>query len=400
MCIMEDLWEQSARLVAHTDMRFQRYLHDRIRWDDRLIGIKGARGVGKTTLLLQRLKAMGLPPSKAAYLALDDISFTERSLRETADTFYKRGGRFLAIDEVHKYPRWAVELKNLHDFYPELQIVFTGSSILDINRASGDISRRALLYELDGLSYREYLSMKDIVHWPVVSLTHILHEPDTYLPLLSQGIRPLEHFQSYLEHGYYPFGVQDPESFRMRMRQVVRSIVETDMAEIPSFDIRNARKMLQLIEVIAGSVPFKPNLVELAEKTGIHRNSLNGYLLHLEQAKIISLLSPAGRRTAILQKPEKILMQNPSLHHALSRTTSLQGSIRESFVHAMLSHGHRIGAPIKGDFLVDDEILLEVGGPAKKGRQVRDLDKAWIVKDGIEAGSGNSLPIWVLGMLY
>lgn len=397
---MDELLEQSARLVAHTNMRFHRYLHQRIRWDDRLIGIKGARGVGKTTLLLQRLKAMGLPPFKAAYLALDDIGFTMRSLRETADAFYKRGGRFLAIDEVHKYPRWAVELKNLHDFYPELQIVFTGSSILDISRESGDLSRRALLYELDGLSYREYLAMKDIVQWPVLKLAEILHDPATYVPLLSQGIRPLEHFQAYLEHGYYPFGVQQPDSFSIRIRQIVRAIVETDMAEIPSFDIRNARKMLQLIEVIAGSVPFKPNLVELAEKTGIHRNSLTGYLHHLEQAKIISLLSPAGRSTAMLQKPEKILMQNPSLHHALSRTTNAQGSIRESFVHAMLSHGHHISAPTKGDFLVDDEILLEVGGPSKKSRHVRNLDKAWVVKDGIELGSVNSLPIWVLGLLY
>lgn len=365
-----------------------------------MIGIKGARGVGKTTLILQKIKSLGMPPSHAVYLSLDDTYFTKISLRETADEFYKKGGRFLALDEVHKYPGWSVEIKNLHDFYPELKIVFTGSSILDMAKESGDLSRRALIYELWGLSFREYLDMAGIAKWPVMGLENLMTDHRSYGSLLFQGIRPLEHFQAYLEHGYYPFGMRDPEGFQKRVNQVVRAIVEIDMAELPSFDIRNARKMLQLIEVIAGLVPFKPNLVELSEKTGIHRNSLNPYLHHLEQARIVSLLQPAGRSTAVLQKPEKILIQNASLLHALSRGTADAGSIHESFIHAMLTEGHRVTAPVQGDFLVDGRITFEVGGPSKKRRQLKDLEDGWIVKDGLESGSGKVLPMWVFGLLY
>lgn len=397
---MEILLEQSSRIIAHTDLGFKRHLFEEVRWDERLIGIQGARGVGKTTLVLQKLKSLDLPPAQAAYISLDDIYFTVRTLRDTAEEFYKKGGRMLAIDEVHKYPGWSQEIKNLHDFYPELKIVFTGSSIIDITKESGDLSRRALMYELFGLSYREYLRMRGIAKWPAIALENLLDDHRAYTEFLSTGIRPLEHFDSYLEHGYYPFGMKDPVLFRHRMKQVVRSIVETDMAELPGLDIRNARKMLQLIEVISGLVPFKPNLVELSEKTGIHRNSLNAYLHHLEQARILSLLRPSGRSTAVLQKPEKILIQNPSLLNTLARGMPSTGSVRETFVHSMLSKDHEVTAPAKGDFLVDGLHLLEVGGPSKKGNRSKGTEDAWIVKDGLETGSGKTLPIWVFGLLY
>ncbi len=358
--------EQSARLLKYTPVDFRRYLSDEINWNGRLVGIKGARGVGKTTLLLQHLKGLGLQPHQAAYFSLDDLYFAGKTLRETGDQFYNQGGRVLALDEVHKYPNWAAEVKNLHDFYPDLQILFTGSSIIDIAKEEGDLSRRALLYELAGLSFREYLAMKKIASLPVLPLEQLLEDPESVRIFLTQGLKPLEHFNDYLRYGYYPFGVEDPTSLYQRINQVVRTIVEIDMAELPSFDIRNGRKMLQLIEVIAGQVPFKPNVKQPAEKTKIHRNSINSYLYYLEQAKIISLLYPAGSSTATLQKPEKIFLQNTTLLYALAKERFELGSVRETFVQSMLSVNHTLTAPKKGDFLVDNKFTLEVGGSTKK----------------------------------
>jgi uncharacterized protein len=397
---LEVLLEQSARLLAHTPMGFQRYMDEKINWKARLVGIKGARGIGKTTLLLQHIRRLGLPPHQAAYFSLDDLYFTVNDLRETGETFYKQGGRVLALDEVHKYPNWAMEVKNLHDFYPELQIFFTGSSIIDISKEAGDLSRRALMYDLAGLSYREYLAMKKIISLPVLSLEAQINDPGSIRSIMPNGFRPYEHFNDYLRYGYYPFGVDEPESLYQRMNQVIRTIVEMDMAALPTFDIRNARKMLQLVEVIAHSVPFKPNITELAAKTGIHRNSMNAYLHYLEQGKIIALLHPAGNSTAILQKPEKIFLQNTSLMHALAGGASMTGSVRETFVHAMLGSSHKLTAPPKGDFLVDETYTLEVGGSSKTNRQIRQEENAWLVKDGTEYGGMGVLPLWTMGIVY
>jgi predicted AAA+ superfamily ATPase len=397
---MEILLEQSARLLNYTSLDFKRYLHTDINWKERLIGIKGARGVGKTTLLLQHLKELALPASKAAYFAMDDLYFSGHSLKETSDIFYKKGGRVLALDEVHKYPGWSGEIKNLYDFYPDLQIFFTGSSIIDITKESGDLSRRALLYDLPGLSFREYLIMKGIANFKPLPLKEVLFHPASYSELPGDEFSPLEHFTDYLKQGYYPFGVQHPETLYQRINQVVRTSVEIDMAELPTFDIRNAKKMLQLVEVIAGQVPFKPNIKELGEKTQIHRNSINAYLHYLEQAKIIALLYPAGRSTATLQKPEKIFLQNTTLLYALAKESSDPGSVRETFFHSMVSPRHKLEAPKKGDFFVDNEYTMEIGGRTKKKQQIISTPDAWVVKDGIETGSHETIPLWAFGFLY
>ena len=400
MCKMEILFEQSARLLLHADLSFKRFLFQKINWKERLIGIKGARGVGKTTLVLQYLKTFDAPASKVAYFSLDDLYFTNRTLRETADAFYKQGGRVLALDEVHKYPGWSAEIKNLYDFFPDLQILFTGSSIIDIAKEEGDLSRRALLYDLPGLSYREYLSMKKGIDLPVIALKQLLDERSSYTELFKGGFRPLEYFEAYLKYGYYPFGVEDAVTNYQRLNQVIRTIVEMDMSSLPTFDIRNARKILQLIEVISGQVPFKPNIKSLAEKTQIHRNSINSYLHYLEKAKIISLLYPSGQSTSVLQKPEKIFLQNTCLLYALANEHVELGNVRETFFHSMLSVHHKIHAPKEGDFLVDNKFTFEVGGRAKSKRQINDLKNAWVVKDGIEVGSNGVLPMWMIGLLY
>ena len=397
---MDILLEQSERLISNINLNFKRYLFDTIRWDSRLIGIKGARGTGKTTLLLQWIKEQNLPTEKAAYFSLDDLYFLEHSLKETVTQFYKNGGSVLVLDEVHKYKNWSIEIKNIYDFFPELKIIFTGSSIIDISRQEGDLSRRALMYELPGLSYREYLSMLGIINLPVIGLEEFLFNSAEIKKKIPHTFRPLEHFNNYLNYGYYPFGIVDSSSIHQRINQLIRTIVEVDMAELKDFDIRNAKKLLQLVYVIAQQVPFKPNISSLAIKTNIHRNSLNNYLYYLEQAKILSLLFPAGNSTAVLQKPEKIFLNNTTLLAALAEQKPNIGTVRETFFLSQLQTLHKVQLPKQGDFYVNNTYTFEVGGKGKGQKQLESLENAWVVKDDIEFPMLKTIPLWMFGLLY
>lgn len=397
---MYTLLEQSEYLLSNTSLNFKRFLFDEIKWNNRLIGIKGARGTGKTTLSLQWLKQQNLPVAKAAYFSLDDLYFTNHSLKETVARFHKQGGKILVLDEVHKYKNWSTEIKNIYDVYAGIKIIFTGSSIIDISRQEADLSRRAIVYELPGLSYREFLSLKYNLQIPVFSLEKILNDATGLKKLLPNSFRPLEHFNEFLQTGYYPFMMEDKETVHQKINQLIRTIVEYDMAELKDFDIRNAKKILQLMYVIAQQVPFKPNLVTLAEKTSIHRNSLNNYLYYLEQAKLISLLQPAGKSTAILQKPEKIYLNNTNLLFALAEQQVEMGNLRETFFLSQLSPVSKIHLPKQGDFLVDNKFTFEVGGKGKSKKQIADIKNSWVVKDDLEFPLGNDLPLWMFGFLY
>ncbi len=394
---MLQLLEQSQHLLTHIPLTFKRYLFDQIKWNNRLIGVKGARGTGKTTMLLQWLKMQNLPVTQAAYFSLDDLYFSHNYLKETIRNFYLQGGKILVLDEVHKYPNWSAEIKNCYDFFPDLKIIFTGSSVIDISKQEGDLSRRALIYELPGLSYREYLSMKGIIHMPAIDLENLLTNAADYKNQLPADFRPLKHFNDYLRFGYYPFALEDTDSAHQRINQLVRTIVEYDMAELKEFDIRNAKKLLQLIYVIAQQVPFKPNITALAEKTGINRNSLNSYLYYLEQAKILSLLYPAGISTAKLQKPEKIYLNNTNLLFALSEEAAEQGAVRETFFLSQLAANHTVQMPKQGDFLVNKKYTFEVGGKNKTEAQIKGINHAFVVRDDIETPVGNNLPLWMFG---
>ena len=397
---MDILLEQSERLISSINLNFKRYLFDTIQWDSRLIGIKGARGTGKTTLLLQWIKEQNLPTEKAAYFSLDDLYFLEHSLKETVTQFYKNGGSVLVLDEVHKYKNWSIEIKNIYDFFPELKIIFTGSSIIDISKQEGDLSRRALMYELPGLSYREYLSMLGIINLPVIGLEELLFNSAEIKKKIPPTFRPLEHFNNYLNYGYYPFGIVDSSSIHQRINQLIRTIVEVDMAELKDFDIRNAKKLLQLVYVIAQQVPFKPNISSLAIKTNIHRNSLNNYLYYLEQAKILSLLFPAGNSTAVLQKPEKIFLNNTTLLAALAEQKPNIGTVRETFFLSQLQTLHKVQLPKQGDFYVNNTYTFEVVGKGKGQKQLESLENAWVVKDDIEFPMLKTIPLWMFGLLY
>jgi len=395
---MDELMSQSQQLLRNKTPRFRRFLSDSISWNSRLIGIKGARGTGKTTMLLQWLKTKNYQAGKAAYFSLDDIYFSRHGLKETLSLFYSRGGETVVLDEVHKYHDWAREIKNAFDFFPGLQIVFTGSSILDISRQEGDLSRRAVMYELPGLSYREFLSIHKNLDFPALSLNHILS--GELMSVLPGGFRPLEHFEEYLQFGYYPFLSEDRATASLRLNQLVRTIVEYDMAELKDYDLRNARKMIQLLSIIASQVPFKPNITSLAAKTGLHRNTIGNYLQFLEKGKLIRLAYPAGNSTAILQKPEKIYLNNTSLIFALGETKSNRGNIRETFLFSQLAEIGKVALPPQGDFILDNRFTFEVGGKQKTSKQITGLPDAFVVRDDIETGTASSLPLWAFGFLY
>lgn len=397
---MMHLLGQSESLLTNTSLSYTRFLYKHIRWNNRLIGIKGARGTGKTTLLLQWLKQQNLPTEKAAYFSLDDLYFSNHSLKETAKNFYRQGGKILILDEVHKYKSWSTEIKNIYDFHPDIKIVFTGSSIIDISKQQGDLSRRALIYELPGMSYREYLAIKNIITLPSVKLEELLENPNQFKQYIPKDFRPLEHFRDYLNLGYYPFALEDTESIHQKINQLIRTIVEYDMAELRDFDIRNAKKMLQLIQVIAQQVPFKPNLSKLAEKSNIHRNSLNNYLHYLEQARIISLLYPQGRSIAVLQKPEKIFLNNTNLQFALAEESVETGSVRETFFLSQLYPFYKVNMPKQGDFIVNNKYTFEIGGKEKDKKQLKGIMNSWLVKDDIETPVVGVIPLWMFGLLY
>lgn len=397
---MEKLLEYSTRVISFISMDFSRFLMEEIKWEHRLIGIKGARGVGKTTLALQRMKLTGLSNQQAAYFTLDDLYFTNHTLRDVVDLFYKSGGELVVLDEVHKYPNWSIEIKNLTDYYPDLRIIFTGSSIIDIAQQEGDLSRRALIYELPGLSFREYLAFKKVAKLEKIKLDDLVQHSNEIASKFPSDFRPLAHFKDYLTHGYYPFGIAMPDILYQQINQLIRTIVEIDMVSMKEFDIRNAHKMLQLIGLIAQQVPFKPNISAIAAKTKIHRNTLPGYLYFLERAKIISLLMPAGSSVSTLQKPEKIYLSNTTLAYALSFGNVEIGSIRETFFLSQVKPFYEVKMPLKGDFIINNTYSFEIGGKSKSRKQIDGVAEAYVVKDDLEYPVGSTIPLWMFGLLY
>ncbi len=381
-------------------LSFTRSLMDEIKWDARLVGIRGARGVGKTTLLLQSLKRHHADSAAALYVSLDDIWFSEHRLVDLADTFVKHGGRHLFLDEVHKYPDWSREIKNVYDDYPELQVVFTGSSLLEILNARADLSRRAVAYDMQGLSFREYLNMTRATDLPVASLQDILFKHAEISELVLSKVRPLQFFHEYLRRGYYPFFTEGADVYEARVEEVVNFILEVELPLLRGVDVAHVRKLKQLLLVIAESAPFTPNVSKLSERVGINRATLLGYLHALQEAGLTRHLYREGAGITRLQKPDKIFLENTNLASVLAGVGRDMGSARESFFYNQLAYRNQVEAPDAGDFIVGKRWIFEVGGKNKTGRQLRGAKEAFVVADGIEYGSARQLPLWLFGFLY
>jgi predicted AAA+ superfamily ATPase len=398
---MERIRVKSLHLQSETYTGYVRQLYQHVDWSDRLIGVLGARGTGKTTLLLQRLKLSHKNPDTALYISMDDIYFSTHTLIEFAETFRMQGGKTLFIDEVHKYPSWAREIKNLYDTYSDLQMIFTGSSVIDIHLQEADLSRRAVFYELTGLSFREFLYFKGIYSSVHFTLEEILQNHSEIALKMNKEFRPITHFQDYLDHGYYPFFKENLNTYFIRIEQVIRFIVETELRFVDGFDVNNTNKVLQLLSILSENVPFKPNISKLSEKIGISRQTVVQYLHYLEKARLINTLNAAGVSISTLQKPEKIYLENPNLHRAIASTIPNPGSRRESFLLNQLRNAkHEVSLPNHGDFLVNRKYTIKVVGKNKGNEQLKGIEEAYIAADNMEIGVGNKIPLWLFGFLY
>lgn len=389
---MERLFQYSNQLISQVGTAFKRYAHNDINWQNRLIGLIGPRGVGKTTLVLQYIKE-NLDISQSLYVSSEDFYFATNSLIDLADSFVKYGGKNLFIDEIHKYPNWSRELKLIYDYHKDVRIVFTGSSVLDIKKGSSDLSRRAVVYTMQGLSFREYLELFHQIYLPKFSLQDILNLK-VRLPQLPH---PLLLFKKYLLNGYYPFAIED--DFEIRLQQVVNQTLENDIPSFAGMHVATGRKLIKLMGIIAQSVPFKPNMTKIAEMLQISRNNVADYLLYMEDAGMIAQLRHQTEGIRLLGKVEKVYLDNTNLINVLANENKNTGNIRETFFINQVRVKHRLTSSTIADFRIDD-IDFEIGGKQKGQKQINQTPKGYVVKDDIETSYQNTIPLWHFGLLY
>lgn len=386
------LFENQAQLLRLVPDSMQRYLYHQIAWEARLVGLTGPRGVGKTTMILQHIAAHRNEQS-CLYVSADAQWFNTHSLQYLADEAVKEGITYLYIDEIHKYPKWSKALKEIYDRYPELHIVFTGSSVLDIQRGEADLSRRAVMYHLQGLSFREYVALVHGVQLPCLSLEQVLRNE---LPLNLMP-HPLPTFRRYLACGYYPFA-QEP-LFQMRMEQVVAQTMEVDIPQYADMKISTARKLKQMLGILSTLAPYKPNMESLAQEVGVSKNNLPDYLVYMERAGLIGMLRDDTKGLRGLGKIEKVYIDNPNLMTILSNGTPDLGNLRETFFYNQTRALLPVRASREADFTIGD-YTFEVGGKKKGQRQLEGANHGIVVRDDIEIGHANIVPLWAFGLLY
>ncbi len=396
--IMENLLIKSAQKIKNVPLTFKRYLFNEMNFDNRQISLLGSRGAGKTTLMLQI--AAEHPEIESLYVALDDLFFTENNLYSLAEAFEKQGGQLLLLDEVHKYPNWSRELKLIYDDFPSLKLIFSSSSILDIYKGESDLSRRAISYTLKEMSFREFLQFQHKIDSPKLSLQILLSDHESIAHDLLKQFKPLKYFSDYLKTGAFPFFEDNEIEYYQRIRNIVNLILELDLLTVKAFDYNSIAKLKRLLYVLSVNVPFTPNISKLSEKIGLTRNAVIEALDLLERAELIQMLYKRTKSISVLNKPDKIWLHNTNYIYALSEGNPDIGNVRESFFLSQLSHLHRLSLPEKGDILIDDSYIVEIGGKSKTQKQVAGMDNAFIVKDDIEIGINNSIPLWMFGLLY
>lgn len=398
---MERLIEQYRAKLNNTPVKLIRSLMDDIQWEARLIGVKGARGVGKTTFLLQYIQLhLSSELDKTLYVSLDTLYFSQHSLFDLADEFVKHGGKYLFIDEVHKYPNWSQELKNIYDTYEELKVVFTGSSLLEILNARADLSRRAVVYTMQGLSFREFLILQTNIDFPSYSLEEILENHSKIATDILDQVRPLAYFDDYLKTGFYPYFLEQPDLYFIRLKEVINMMLEIELPLLRNVDVSYVSKIKQLLYIISQSVPFIPNVSKLADKMGIQRTTLLAYTHYLDEIGVTTNLYKEAEGISQLQKPQKIYLDNTNIMFALGQDSTNQGNIRETFFANQLGYKHKVSYSKESDFFIDGKYTFEVGGKDKSSSQIEGLKDAYIAADNIEYGFQHKIPLWLFGFLY
>lgn len=398
-----NLIETSAKRIRNTKETFIRSIDKKINWNSRLIGIKGARGCGKTTLLLQHLKNnhMDLVSSgKALYVSLDNIWFAKNSLLDLVETFSKNGGKILYLDEVHRYEDWPIYIKNIYDDYPELQVVFTGSSLLQILDSRADLSRRPVMYNMQGLSFREYLNIKTGNDFQELTLEEILQNHSKHAFDICGKIKPFEFFDEYLRIGYYPFFMEGIDTYYMKLEETINMILDVELPLLRKIDIAYVPKIKKLLSIIAESSPFMLNTSKVSGAMEINRTTLLSYLKSLTDAKLIASLYKDSRGVSSLQKPDKVFLENTNLMYLFQGENVDEGNIRETFLVNQLSYNQIVEFSEVSDFFVNNKYTIECGGKSKTGEQIKNLENAFIAADGIEIGIGSKIPLWLFGFLY
>lgn len=389
---MQTLFEYSNRLISNVDKKFTRYLYNTIHWENKLIGIVGPRGVGKTTLVLQYIKN-NLDVRHTLYVSAEDFYFAKHRLSDLASDFVKWGGKYLFIDEIHKYPDWSNQLKLIYDYHNHLKVVFTGSSVLDLKKGSADLSRRAVLYNLQGLSFREYLMLFHQIEVPVFNLNEILN----HQVKVPQMAHPLPLFADYLKRGYYPFALEP--DFDLKLLQVVHQTLESDIPVYAGMNVSKGRQLKQLMAIIAESVPFKPNMTKISEILAISRNVIADYLLYMEEAGMLAQLRDDTKGIRGLGKINKVYLDNTNLVYILARENANKGNIRETFFINQCRMHYQIVSSNVADFKMEDKDF-EIGGKNKGLKQIETAENGFLVKDDIESGFFNTIPLWHFGLMY
>lgn len=396
---MEGLFEKYYQKLNRVPLEFKRSIALQIDWSNRLIGIKGARGAGKTTLILQYAQQQLPIGPETLYTSLDDLYFTANTLVDLATKFVLQGGKYLLLDEVHRYQNWSQEIKNIYDDQPDLKIVFTGSSIMHLNKSKGDLSRRAVMYELPGLSFREFLNFTLKTSFKKISFDDLLHSHTQIAMEITSEVRPLAHFGNYLQYGYYPYFIENPIIYPQKLVETISLALTVDLPALQDISYGSIEKIRLLLHIIAESVPFKPNITKLSERINISRNSLMQHIHYLADLRIIKNLYADTKGIGLLQKPEKIYLYHPNLQYALSKEHFNIGNMRESFFINQLGYLAPLSYAEEGDFSFMGN-TFEIGGKKKTNKQVKHLDKSYVVADEIEIGHGHRIPLWLFGFLY
>lgn len=398
--------EQEARLRSLPSTK--RYLYEKIDWSARCLGILGARGTGKTTLMLQHLLSAYQGAGRMLYVSIDHPRFQPLSLHDFGREFHAYGGRVLILDEVHKYPEWPGHIKTLYDSCPDLKIIFSGSSALQMQDLDVDLSRRAVMYHLPGLSFREFLLFELDKHFPALTLNDILQDHAAHARKVNTSIRPLEHFHNYLRYGYYPFFLEGKDTYPLKLANVINHVLETDLPQSRRIDLRQISKLKKLLTFLALTPPAQVNIQKLSASTEISRPKIYEYLASLYQARLLNPVSKGKSGYKILSKPDKLYLENPNLAHTLTEQINT-GVLRETFfvnqllnacTHHPLESGQPLRSAERGDFLVNGELTFEIGGKSKSDQQIRDVKNAFIAADEIEAGFASKIPLWLFGFLY
>ena len=379
---------------------FRRYLWEQINWENRLIAIIGARGVGKTTFLLQYIKENFKNLDEVIYVSLDNLYFGKNRLSDFVDEFVKTGGKYLFIDEVHKYSDWSVEIKNIYDIYPDLHIVLTGSSALDIHKSKGDLSRRIVIYKMNGLSFREFIELKYGVNFEYYSLDELVENSVEISHKINKSVKPIKLFNEYLRTGYYPFFTEGSDHYYEKLEQAVNEILENDLPSIENIDFTSIYKLKKLLMVIAELVPFKPNVLKLSRQIGIDRDTFLKYIYWLQRADLLLLLGSDTSGISKMNKPEKIYLNNPNLIFALGDDNESIGTVRETFFYNQLQIKYQLSYSDKADFFVAGKYTFEIGGKNKTGKQIQGIERSYIAADNIEYAYKNIIPVWMFGFLY